>query len=86
MPKKPDMTIFVLVCLSVFVLCCPIPAFAHTHIPEPNDLFDLSIQDLMDIPLVVSASRTEQKINEISVPMTVITAEDIHSSGLTNNP
>ncbi len=47
-----------------------------------NDLLDLSLEELMDIPIIVSASRSQQKINKSSVPVSVITAEDIHYSGL----
>lgn len=38
----------------------------------------------MEVPVVVAASRQEQKITEVSVPMSIITAEDIHYSGATN--
>jgi outer membrane receptor protein involved in Fe transport len=56
---------------------------------DPNkqvDSFEMSLEELMDVPLVVSASRQAQKISELSVPMSAITAEDIHYSGLTNIP
>jgi outer membrane receptor for ferrienterochelin and colicin len=36
-----------------------------------------------EIPMVISASRSEQSIQQSSVPITVITADDIHYSGLT---
>jgi iron complex outermembrane receptor protein len=39
-----------------------------------------------DIPMVVSASRKTQPLTELSVPVSVITAEDIHYSGLTTIP
>lgn len=52
---------------------------------DTDDLFELSIEKLMEIP-IVTASRQEQSIYELSVPVTVITAEDIHYSGLTNIP
>jgi iron complex outermembrane receptor protein len=51
---------------------------------KSEDYFDMSIEKLMEVPVVVSASRQEQKISELSVPVTVITAEDIHYSGLTS--
>jgi len=53
---------------------------------ESEDYFEMSIEKLMEVQVVVSASRQEQKINELSVPVTVITAEDIHYSGLTSIP
>ena len=37
-----------------------------------------------DLPVVVSAARQEQPINQSSVPISVITDDDIHASGLTN--
>ena len=51
----------------------------------PANLFEMSVEQLMDVE-VVSASRQAQKIGELSVPVSVITAEDIHYSGLTNIP
>ncbi len=53
---------------------------------EPSDLFDLSIEELMEIPIVVSSSRQGQKLNESSVPISIVTSADIHYSGLTNIP
>jgi iron complex outermembrane receptor protein len=55
---------------------------------DPNkqeDFFEMSIEDLMDIE-VVSVSRRAQKITQSSAQVAVITAEDIHYSGLTNIP
>jgi len=55
---------------------------------DPNkhkDFFEMSIEELMDVE-VVSASRQAHKIGELSVPVSVITAEDIHYSGLTSIP
>jgi iron complex outermembrane receptor protein len=51
---------------------------------EPGDFFEMSIEQLMEVPVVVSAARQAQKITELSVPVSVITAEDIHYSGLTH--
>ncbi len=53
---------------------------------EPDDLFEMSLEELMEIPIVISASRQEQKITEASVPISIITAKDIHNSGLTTIP
>jgi iron complex outermembrane receptor protein len=53
---------------------------------KPDNLLEMSLEQLMDVPVVVSASRQEQKLSEVSVPITVITAEDIHYSGLTTIP
>lgn len=53
---------------------------------ESSALFDLSIEELMEIPIVVSASRQGQKLNESSAPISIVTSEDIHYSGLTDIP
>lgn len=53
---------------------------------SPENLFDMSIEELMDVPTVVSASRHEQKITDSMVPISIISAEDIHYSGLTSIP
>ena len=50
---------------------------------EQEALFDLSLEQLMDIE-VVSASRQPQAASSLSVPVTIITAEDIHYRGCTN--
>ena len=39
-----------------------------------------------DIPVIVSSSRQKTQANAISVPVTIITGEDIHYSGLTSIP
>ena len=77
--------------LRVFKYCCVVilavlslslPAFADEEATEPS-LFDLSLEEALDIE-VVSASRQKQPWKGLSVPVSVITAEDIHYSGLTN--
>lgn len=50
---------------------------------EDDSLFDMSLEELMDVE-ITSASRQKQKLADSAVPVTVITAEDIHYSGLTN--
>jgi iron complex outermembrane receptor protein len=49
-----------------------------------HELFNMPIEDLMEVSYVSSASRQPQKIGQLTVPVTVITAEDIHYSGLTS--
>jgi len=39
-----------------------------------------------DVPVVISASRTPQPVNWLAMPVSVITDEDIHYSGLTSIP
>ena len=61
-------------------------SFAQQEPNETEDFFEMSLEELMEVPVAVSASRQAQKIGELSVPVSVITAEDIHYSGLTNIP
>ena len=54
---------------------------------EDEDVFSMSLDDLLTkYQTVVSGSRTSQLASESSVPITVITSEDIHFSGLTSIP
>jgi iron complex outermembrane receptor protein len=50
-----------------------------------QDLFDLSIEDLMNVE-VTSVSKTEQKLSRTASAVFVITQEDIRRSGSTNIP
>lgn len=73
--------------IAMFVCTFNVQLFAQQQdANKPEDLFEMSIEELMEVPVVVSASRQEQKIEELSVPVSVITAEDIHYSGLTSIP
>lgn len=76
-------TIVSILCVLLFVPC--LSKAEESSLEDVNDLFELSIEKLMEIP-IVTASRQEQSIYELSVPVTVITAEDIHYSGLTSIP
>jgi outer membrane cobalamin receptor len=72
--------------IAVILLAWGLPCFAEqkdTH-DSPN-LFNLSPEELMDVS-VVSSSRLPTPSNYLSAPVTVITAEDIHYSGLTTIP
>lgn len=61
--------------------------FAEQQEPNKQDeLLEMPLEKLMEVTIVVSASRQEQKITQTSVPVSIITAEDIHYSGLTNIP
>jgi len=78
------------IALMLFLLgLITIPSRALAGRQEPNDpqdLFEMSLEELMEVPVVVSASRQAQKISDLSVPVSVVTADDIHYSGLTNIP
>ena len=63
-----------------------IPVFSKQQdANEPEDFFDMSIEELMEVE-IISASRQAQKISELSVPVSVVSSEDIHYSGLTSIP
>ncbi|MBN1361187.1 MAG: TonB-dependent receptor [Sedimentisphaerales bacterium] len=49
-------------------------------------LLDLSLEELMEVRVVTGASRLHDESGLPSSPVTVLTAEDIHASGLTTIP
>jgi len=50
-----------------------------------GEYFSMSLEELLDIQ-IISASRQEQTRTELAIPVSVITAEEIHASGLTTIP
>jgi outer membrane receptor protein involved in Fe transport len=75
-----------LVMILLFVFATNAQSRASQEPNKPGDFFEMSLEELMEVPVVVSAARKEQKITEASVPISIITSEDIHYSGLTNVP
>jgi iron complex outermembrane receptor protein len=69
---------------AVVLLSGAVTIAAETSL-NPDNLFEMSLEELMNIK-VISGSRTEQTLSQTTVPITVITAEDIHYSGLTKIP
>jgi outer membrane cobalamin receptor len=59
---------------------------ADEHSGPLDALYNMSIEELMEVTIVTSASRLPQGSGELSSPVTVLTAEDIHHSGLTSIP
>ncbi len=56
---------------------------------ESNNLvnfFEMDLEELMEIPIVTAASRLPNETISPTSPITIITAEDIHYSGLTSIP
>ncbi len=51
-----------------------------------EDLSELSLEELMEVDVVVTASRREQAITSVPCAMTVITSEDIRASGARSVP
>ena len=57
--------------------------------PSVNDdgnFADLSLEELMEVPVVVTAGRREQKITTVPYAVSVITAKDIRQSGARSIP
>ena len=79
--------VYILVVLAVVLLVFGSNErlLAEQDAGEQEGLFEMSLEELMDVE-VISASRQAQKISESSVPVSVITSEDIHYSGLTAIP
>ena len=82
-------------CVPVYIAAVLFCTAASTIAAFPNDrpssvtpdnLFDLSLEQLMDIPVIISASRTEQKISHSAVPVSILTESDFHYSGVTAIP
>lgn len=66
--------------LCTFILCVH---FVYSQSPIENDYFDMSLEDLINVE-VVTASKKAQKIEEVPVPMYVITHEDLKIYGYTH--
>jgi iron complex outermembrane receptor protein len=73
--------VYILALLLLIGSAGPAPALADGA-DEQDNFFDMSIEQLMEVE-VISASRQSRKIGELSVPVSVITAEDIHYGGFT---
>jgi len=71
---------YALICLCL--ACTEVCAFASGQEPiEPADLFEMSLEQLMEVEVVSAASRYEQKITEAPASVTVITADEIRLYG-----
>ena len=58
---------------------------AEQNSDNQGDFFQMSLEELSEVN-IVSASRQPHHESEVSAPVSVITAEDIHYSGLTSIP
>ncbi len=54
------------------------------EISPSKDISEMSIEELLEVPIVVSASRQAQQLTKSSAPISVVSSDDIHYSGLTN--
>jgi iron complex outermembrane receptor protein len=76
----------IIIALITF-LCASTPSQAREVDPNsPIDFFEMSIEQLMEVSVTVSSSRQTQKINQSSAPVSIVSSDDIHYSGLTNIP
>ena len=77
----------IIVSIYIIILCPYINLFAEDKETKiQTDFFNMSLEELAEVPIVVSSSRQEQKITESSSSVSVITAKDIHFSGATTIP
>jgi iron complex outermembrane recepter protein len=51
-----------------------------------NDFADLSLEELMEVAVVVTAGRREQKLIDVPFAISVVTADDIRASGARSIP
>jgi iron complex outermembrane receptor protein len=76
--------------LSVFIIfvlfCFSALSYATESDSTDEDFFDMPMEQLVKESYVVSASRQSQSIMDLTSAVSVITAEDIHYSGLTSIP
>ena len=59
---------------------------AQLFAKQEEDFFKMSLEELMEVDVFVSTSRQAQRFGEPSGPISIITADDIHYSGLTSIP
>ena len=67
------------------VMAAALSAGAPNAPPQPSDLANATIEELMQIE-VTSVAKKEQKLNQVPAAVYVITQEDIRRSGLTSIP
>ncbi len=76
---------FVFPVILLLVFSFDMQLFAQQHEPNrPKDFFEMSIEELMEVPTVVSAARIEQPITKAPASVTVVTEEEIRNMGARN--
>jgi len=82
MRQKGLSCLYRMVVLVWFCLTGPV-VFAGSNTDDSSTLFDLSLEELMDIPIetVYGASKREQKVAEAPSSVTIVTAEEIRHFG-----
>jgi len=69
----------------IVILICLIQALAAADATADEGLWDLSIEQLMDLD-ITSVAKHSQKFSETPAALTVVTGEDIRRSGATSIP
>jgi iron complex outermembrane receptor protein len=76
--------IYALICLVI--MCTSLDVYAQQQdANKPEDFFDMSIEDLMEVPVTLS-SKKEEKLFDTPAAVYVITSEDIRRSGAISIP
>ncbi len=66
---------------AAVVLCLLLPVAAAAQQTPPADVASLSLQDLLDIEVISTASKFPQAIKEAPASITIVTADDIRRFG-----
>ena len=80
---------FIIISITVLSIFNPFQANAAEDPNSQNgqvDYFAMSLEELMEVPVVVRSSRQANRINKSSAPINIVTSEDIHYSGQINIP
>jgi len=73
------LSVLILLLMSIF----NVQMFAQQNADKQEDLFEMSVEELMEVPVdtVHGASKYEQKVTEAPSSVTIITADDIRKHG-----
>jgi outer membrane receptor for ferrienterochelin and colicin len=86
MAVKRTLVINPLIFITSVSFCFSALSYAIDAQAEDENFFDMSLEQLAKESYVVSASRQGQSIMDLTSAVSVVTAEDIHYSGLTSIP
>lgn len=66
--------------ILAIILAVPLVTFAQQNDPQPTDLYDLSLEQLLNLP-ITTATKTEGKSDASPAVIEIITAEQIRARG-----
>ncbi len=69
--------------VAIIVATCVSVSRVEAASDSDEGFYHMSLEELMEVE-IVSASRQKQKLMDVAMPVSIITAEDIRYSGLTN--